>query len=276
MPYSNKKTFSEDEVGRLLQRAIERQEADRDHVDIDQGLSLDEIQRIAEEVGIDAKYVQMAFLDMQAKKPEEAGLGIWGSPTTVELERVVPGHLTDNAIESMLAAIRSNHKTSRGQFEKLNHSFEWSASNASGSRLVVSAQRKGKNTKITIRDRMDGFLALFHLWTIFPLFISFIVTLGKGNPNGLLFGLPIAGILFFIARWTSTMYYKKTKLKHQKLLDQLAMLAGEQAQSSDWTYEEPQSTRNVAMRDRPRLDLDDSEAFQSKASSPRNNTRTKS
>ncbi len=275
MPDSYKKTFSEDEVGRLLQRAIERQEADRVHVDFDQGLSLDEIQRIAEEVGIDPKYVQMAFLDMQSKKTEDEGPGFWGAPVRLELERTVPGHLNDHAIESMITAIR-NGMPHRGQFEKLNHSFEWSAQNSSGSRILVSAQRKGKNTKIKITDRLDGFLVLYHLWSFFPLFLGSLITFAKGNPNGLLFGLPLAGILFFIARWASTMHYKKTKGKHEKLLDKLAMLAGEQAQSSDWTYEEPESARRDATRAQPRLDLDDSQAFQSKDSRPRNNTRTKS
>lgn len=276
MPDSNKKIFSEDEVGHLLQLAIERQEADRDHVDIDHGLSLDEIQRIATEVGIDARYVQMAFLDMQAKKEKAEGPGFWGAPVTLELERTIPGHLNDHAIESMLMAIRSANKTNRGQFEKLNHTFEWTASNSSGSRLIINAQRKGKNTKITITDRMDGFLALFHLWTFFPLLISFIVTFGKGNPNGMLLGLPIAGIMFFLARWASTMMYRKSKKKHEELLDKLTTLAGEQAQPSDWTYEEPETAHTETRRSKNLLDLEDDQAYRQRTSVTRNNSRTKS
>lgn len=276
MPDSNKKIFSEDEVGHLLQLAIERQEADRDHVDIDQGLSLDEIQRIAAEVGIDAKYVQMAFLDMQAKKAEAEEPGFWGAPVTLELSRTLPGHLNDNAIESMLTAIRNAHKSNRGQFEKLNHSFEWSASNSSGLRLVINAQRIGKNTKITITDRLDGFLALFHVWTFFPVLLSFIITFGKGNPNGMLLGLPIAGIMFFLARWASTRIYRQTKKKHEKLLDKLTTLASEQAQPSDWTYEEPAKAHTETRRNQNLLDLEDDQAYQQRTSVTRNNSRTKS
>ena len=273
---ANDRIFKEEEVSRLLQMAIEQQEADRQHrFDSEHGLSLGEVERLASEAGIDPKYIRMALsrLNMPPEMPFKPG--IWGSPTKLEITRRVPGHLTDKAIAEMLSEIRSCVKSTRGHFEKIGDSFEWTASSSEQtSVLMVRGQPDGDHTIVTVQGNFSQHLVLFHFAAFFPLFIGTLATLAEKIPQALPIGIAIAATLFFLGRWGASLFYKSKKKDYQELMDKLETIAAENLEeANNWSYESPSRSSSS----KPIINLDEADSYRLGDNLPaRNRKRSRS
>ena len=69
------------------------------------GLSLDELEQIAAEAGIDPNYVKAAALELEEGRTDTS-YPVWGGPTSIDLERIVEGEMTEAKWEEAVGEIR--------------------------------------------------------------------------------------------------------------------------------------------------------------------------
>lgn len=268
---SNNRIFSEEEVGRLLRIAIKQQEADAEaRYNADHGMSLAEIERLAAEAGIDAKYIRVALQNLDVPEKETISPGIWGIPQTIEFKYQVPGKLNEDAMERILVEIRRAFKKSRGKFDTLKNSFEWTNSGSSAGSALVQAQPVNNSTHITIREKQDNPLVLSYLVPFMILVMGTIGSLAEGNPKAFAVILGIFSVLFFIMRWNCWRIYQKRHKVLSELRDKIN-LALEENREKDWSYADSPSTSVAG----PELSLDATEGYTSAADARRTSNKTK-
>ena len=103
--HAPRRHFSEKEISRVLKRATELQEASK--TTDPTGLTFEELQQIAVEAGIDAKYIAAAITEQEQEGDVDEQFYWLGAPTSVERVRVVAGEVSDEQWEEMVAEIRS-------------------------------------------------------------------------------------------------------------------------------------------------------------------------
>ena len=270
------KIYTEEQVNRLLQRAIERQEADqKHHYDNQHGLTLTEIERVATEVGIDPRYVRLALADIHRPRETPFEPGIWGSPRLIEITKEIPGRLSDTAIAEILSEIRSNEMGLNGDFDKSANRFDWSTKPGSSvHRVSIKGEPWEQNTVLSLKFDMSQAQVLIHfLPTFLPLFFGFMLTLTGKAPLALPIVIGVLGVVFFFLRWGITQMYKSKQRECEALMDRLVSIAIERhEQASNWSYEDQKSNTG-----KPVISLDDAETYnvdQSDVSYVRNKTRS--
>lgn len=117
--------FNEQEISTILKRATELQEQqDGSGAHTHHGLTLEEIQQIAHEVGVDPQLVEWAAEEIDQPAVEQDGFHLWGGPIKAERTRHVRGDLTDNTMDELVKAIRER-LGQEGLFEKLGGVLTW-------------------------------------------------------------------------------------------------------------------------------------------------------
>ena len=256
MSDTNQRIFSEEEVGKLLQLAIKEQEADSEaQYNMDHGLSLDEIRRLAAEAGIDGKYIQLALQNLDTYDKEGIKPGFWGIPSKIELNFTVAGLLNEDAMEKILVEIRKAFKNKRGNFDKLKNSFSWTNTGSGSSPAVVQAQPINGKTHITILEREDNPLILSHLIGLMLISVGTFASIINGSLVGFLAVSSIFTVLFFLARWICWTIYKK---RHKALSDLKSkiIVAMDEFKERPWTYGDTNSEEAG-----PQINLEDAEGY---------------
>ncbi|MFK7848475.1 MAG: hypothetical protein AB8G77_24510 [Rhodothermales bacterium] len=271
MSDSQGRTFNEEEVSRLLQLAIQQQEADTEaKYNLDHGLSLEEIQRIAAEAGIDAKYIRHALQNLDKKEEPDIKPGFWGAPIALVYDTNVPGQLTEKVMVDILAEIRKEYKDTRGNFAKLKNSFEWTNAGASSmSPSVVQAQPLNNATHLLIKERMDSFLALSYLPAGLALMLSTLIFLKEPTTTAFLVATIVTSVLFFSARWANWRNHKKRHKALTTLQNNITRVI-EKNDSANWSYGDQTSARGSL------LDLEESEGYLDDEEKMRASNKTKS
>lgn len=155
MTDSGNRRFSEQEFALILRRAQDLQEGAPDvaRAGRSAGLTLPEIRQIAAEVGIDARFIEMAATTLPAA-PQPSHV-LTGAPWQWEIHRVVSGQPTEDQKGRVLDAIRTVIKQ-KGDIETVYGRFEWTYDDELGpvqvrvvpdqgaTRVEVSAQRGGE------------------------------------------------------------------------------------------------------------------------------------
>lgn len=163
--------YSEREIGAILKRATELQD-DRERTTgiTPEGLTLDEIEQIAYEVGVDADLVRRAATEMVYTGTPEKRWYFLGGPLRTEHQATVPTHPTDENLDEMVVVIREQ-MGQKGSFEKLNGALTWTAQEH-GSQDEVSIVPEGEQTRIQGRQFFFGIaMLLFFL----PLFLTLVI-----------------------------------------------------------------------------------------------------
>ncbi|MEJ2204079.1 MAG: hypothetical protein P8170_08210 [Gemmatimonadota bacterium] len=127
--------YSDREVGLILQRALEPAAGESDLDWAGEGLSLEQIQEIAAEVGIDPARVEVAAASLL--EPEAAPPNPYvGIPTTLQLQTTLEDRVLDPArLSEVLTLIRGvQHR--QGITGSEFGSLEWRAKDALGARYV--------------------------------------------------------------------------------------------------------------------------------------------
>ena len=165
--------FSEEEVQLLLRKAIERQEADRaQHAHLHDGLTLDEIQHIAAEAGIEPRYVAAALADLKHPATPSAEIPFYGGPVTFSMTRTLPGKLTVEKIATLTAAIREAFEKDRGHLEVLGNRFEWTTSRQSGDGVYVRAQSEGEQTTMRLGYNLSNQAVVYFLPSLMVMMLA--------------------------------------------------------------------------------------------------------
>ena len=114
--------FTEKEVAQILRHAAEMQ-GDSGRIPED-GVSLEELQRIGSEVGLGKEHIEAALAQLDE---QEDGQTRWlGAPPSYEFERIVEGNLTDEAWQTVVAELNATfHQNLRGKKTGPVRSWFW-------------------------------------------------------------------------------------------------------------------------------------------------------
>lgn len=254
--------YTEDEVRELLARAVERQEADRRHAHTAHGLTLEEVERIAAEVGIDPRYVAAAAEDLE-RTASLAGINPYlGGPLRIERERTVEGRLTEADVAPLVEALRTAYNPKdRGRVETLAGTVEWSGkADDSGDRLFFKVEPRGNHTQITLRHAMDSTAVLLHLWPPMLLVFGLIPLVAPDGSLTLTAVMTAVAAALYGLAWIS--YRALARKREQKLrgmMDRLEAMAAEAARPDRLAAPEPAG----------RLDLESLDEHPPEAAPPR-------
>jgi hypothetical protein len=164
--------YSDKEIGRLLSLAVRLQEREEQTAapvrESPSGFSLEDLQQVAAEVGIEPRHVLAAARALDAEAAERTPL--LGAPATWETEHAVAGEMSAADWEEFVAAIRRTFGQP-GLVGTVGSSYEWQG--AGGCASVTISPGSGK-TRIRIALRNQGIMVLSYL---FPT-LAAIITAG--------------------------------------------------------------------------------------------------
>jgi hypothetical protein len=215
--------FSDREITRILQRAAELQERDRERgvscSDLVAGLSLDELKVIAPEVGIDPRYIEAALAERASLEAKGSRFYFWGAPAASEIERIVPGELSPSEWETLVEQMR--RATGRvGEAGTLGQSLEWTSE-----RHHLSVRPKGGRTRVQVRSRHDELLLLAYLPpSLAGFLLTCWITLGSGFTPATASVLSVAaiGATYGLARGVAAALFRHHRGKMKALLQELS------------------------------------------------------
>jgi hypothetical protein len=145
------RTYSEEEIGRVLKRVAEMQQRTRQRTGA--GLTLEELRELAAEAGLDPHLVDAAAREIDAgAEPDDSNM--WGGPFTVTYLRSVDGEISEETWEGMLAELRREFKTT-GVTEERGLARQWGTEHHAGS----------ERTAHLIATKKDGRTELEVFWT---------------------------------------------------------------------------------------------------------------
>jgi hypothetical protein len=140
------KRYGEKEVSRLLKRAAELQRLSPTSPN-PMGLTLAELEEIAEEAGLDVALLRQAARELETTSSPGTGAGplLAGGPTKFVLERTLPFEASNTAFEALVPIIQSA-ATSAGSASQIGRTFTWQtqAPNSSISLQVTVSIRRGE------------------------------------------------------------------------------------------------------------------------------------
>jgi len=173
--------YDEKEVGRLLKRATELQREDPVRANPSGGFTLQELEEIAAEAGIDPHHLRRAASELDTSGSPEGWEHLLGEKVTLVRQAVVPGELDEEGFERVLATIQIVARD-HGQPSLLGRTLTWQAETSSKSRSIqiVVSSRNGE-THIRAEERLHQMAAGLFAGT----------TAGFGVGVGVAVGFPV-------------------------------------------------------------------------------------
>ena len=210
---SKDRLYTEKEISKIIKRAGEIQASEREKVTM--GLSLEEIQHLAEEFGLEADIIASVAEDIDIEPESEPGF--WGSllmPTKIDIDHVIPGTITENEWPEIVSLIeRATGKS--GSSSQIGKMLEWTAdSRHSVHKLsVIPSERQ---TKIIFQGT---FTQLALAWTL-PILINvgvwaFIIAMINLGLIGIPIGLAVSFVTYLgiLSGFRNFMKKKKQSIK---------------------------------------------------------------
>ena len=117
--------FSSQEVARILRRAAELELADPTGR-TPAAMGVEEVERLAAEAGIEPARVHAAIGELHGRERGSRATRLLGAPTHVYRERVIPVAIPAEALEELLALIRSVLQYT-GTFSLIGGTLTWTA-----------------------------------------------------------------------------------------------------------------------------------------------------
>jgi hypothetical protein len=232
MPDSGKlpRLYDEREVGKILERATELQRQEPARAAESGGLSLEELEEIALETGIDPRHLRRAAVELDSGEIDPSGWDrLVGDHTTLVYEATVPGELGRDDFEGVVSAIQQVARE-HGQPSLLGRTLTWQAETPSKTRslqVVVSARRG--ETHVRVEERLHQFAAGLFGGTLGG--VGGGVGIGVGLPVGLevlgstlfavAFPLGIFGLSYLGARAIYRQVVQRRRAKLVELLERI-------------------------------------------------------
>lgn len=167
--------FSESEVSKIIQRAVELQESGDDATTYTPGVTHDELTKMAEELGVDPQYLERAIREQAEGTRPEPKKG------TVE-ERVVEGEIAPEDFDLLLQSMRTMSMRSNPTVQ-IGRTLQTNAFAGGGLHRVEITSRNGRT-----RVRAKNFPFLQFMATLYPALIASAVIAPQlavaGHPAG--------------------------------------------------------------------------------------------
>ena len=154
----SERTYSELDVADLIARAVERQQEARRRTP-EVGLTLDEVERIGRETGIDPAHLRAAAAEMDA-----AGRTLTRQTTTsdkhVGVERWIDAPLSPEGWEDGPSRTSRDHfglsmasgMSSGGTVQQVGNAYEWQHTSTLGVQTTVTASPRDGRTRLRMRQ----------------------------------------------------------------------------------------------------------------------------
>ncbi len=194
------RVYSEQEVSQILERAAERQSKTQT-ASPDVGLTLDDLERIAADTGLDVAHLRAAAAEVDA-----AGGAVERrsrSASHLFVERWLPGGLTDDGWDDLVSELQNRFGKSgaaaylpvngpAGRIETVGRNREWVHTDALGVETRVMASDRGDRTRLRVSQRVG---------------LGNEVTDGSvvGLSFGMIAGLVTSGVLGLDGVWIAAM-----------------------------------------------------------------------
>jgi len=226
------KLYNRKEVGAILKKATE--DSSTNNSDTSIGLSVNELQQIASEVGIDPEQIARAAaeIDVTSEKNEQT---FWGGPFSFNSQVLAEGEITDGQWEEMLIAIR-NFFQSKGEVTTRESVFEWSSPWGATNSAQVTALKDDGKTKISVS--WNGPLTAIPFYIPVPaaaiasvLFASEFLELA--SVPGMAFAMLATGLTFLTGRWALRRHLNKGFEKFRQMVAKLNLIANVKSRDSE-------------------------------------------
>ncbi|HYE58452.1 MAG TPA: hypothetical protein VD948_08085, partial [Rhodothermales bacterium] len=146
--------YDDKDVSALLRRAAELQA--RAEGGTTSGLTLEELQNIAREVGIDPRYVEQAARTAGQTQVKDGTTYFWGAPSRATAERLLPGPVSDDLWETVvMEARRTFGQTGKTDQVGRNREWRWDYYGTYTMAFVSASPRKGQ-TALHVERRLDN------------------------------------------------------------------------------------------------------------------------
>jgi len=191
------RTYTEKEIKELLERTAQLQSQSKETASkASTGLTLNELESIAEESGFDPALLQRAALEMSVD-PATTGFKTQTS-THVNAQRLVSGDLSDEEWDEIVFELREIYDASmemtdmgsygQGTATKVGRNFEWRHISLSGISTKISIRPYKGGTKINLSQRVGLADSMIESW-LYASVLAFLI----GTVSGVLAGaLPVA------------------------------------------------------------------------------------
>ena len=252
---SQTRRFSEEEVHALLRFASARQQEEQQHTRLEEGLTLEEIQRIAQDAGIEPSYLREAVLDLQSNEPEGKNNNYVGGPINFKIERFIEGRLDDEDQALVVAELRKHFPKKDGKYSQLGSMLDWKIATGS-STINVHLEPVGENTRILWEEDMDDTAIVMHIFPIIFAFMAIAVSFKNGAPH---LALSTFSLLFYlVSRFFYGRLYNNNKSRAQGAMKKVVAIAEENANL-------PEPVKNLRTPESGRIELEENAATEQQA-----------
>lgn len=260
--------FTDEEVRAIFERAAVRQEEARRAEETGRaGLSVEELQRIGAEVGIDPAHVAAAADELVRRRLAGAEAPVrataFGMPVSVLRTRSVAAPVTDAVWETMVADLRRHFDTA-GIAGDVGRVREWTTA-PSGRRATapvrVTVAPEGTGSRVTVeqsfRRSAFPFVIVGGAYSAVALLFGVLLATGALGSEGVFMPVLFAAmalLLFGGAQVGFRLYAQRQEKRFEETLDRLDLIA-RAAEPAERT-EAPSALAPPEAAARPVLDLD--------------------
>lgn len=218
------RSYNEKEIGALIQRATELHEEATGASE--RGLSLEEIEHIAAELGLPPEYMRTAALELEDRPGSDGAFSLLGGPFVINQARVVDETMTEEQWEQIVMELRA-FTGKKGQTDAVGRAREWAHYTGEGPNGVnfqktqVTIRPGDDQTSIQIRKHYRGIAILYAV----PIFLSvfFTLVLLSEEPDLVKFAFAGGGVLgaFAVVRTLISSWARREKERLKRLANLL-------------------------------------------------------
>jgi hypothetical protein len=254
--------FTEEEVRAIFERAAVRQEEARRAEEAGRaGLSVEELQRIGAEVGIDPAHVAAAAEEIARRGASGAApparTTFLGMPTHLRQTRLLPAPLDDATWERVVADLRRQFATP-GLAGEVGRQREWTTAPGSarhGVPVRVTVEPEGTGSRVTIEQSLRRSALPFAItgaaYGVVALVFGVLLAAGALGSDGVIMPVLFAAmalLMFGGAQVGFRLYAARQERRFEAALDRLERIARDAAPAAEAAPALPDAA--------PRLDLD--------------------
>ncbi len=219
-----RRSYNEKEIGALIQRATELHEEATGAPE--RGLSLEEIEHIAAELGLPTEYIRTAALEFEDRPRSGRAFSLLGRPFVINQTRVVNETMTEEQWKQVVMELRA-FTGKKGQIDRMGSLREWAHYTGEGPNGVnfqktqVVIRPEDDRTSIQIKKHYGAFAILYAAPLLLSVFFTLVLL---SEPLDLMkFALAAGSVIgtFAITRAFVSSWTKREKERLKRLANQL-------------------------------------------------------
>ncbi len=216
-----KDRYTDKEASAILRRAMEI-ESTKGEISHPDGVTREDLNRIAAEVGIGEAHINEAIQQFHENDIVSAQERWLGAPEAYEIERVLDIELNEDTWKALVGELNA-HFSEQNAGDISGNTFSWRHKHSLGY-VHVMAQKQGMKTVLRLKSHIDDGVSVGFVITCA---VALLTALAAFAPAGLpliaKIGLMFAGVGFWaqVLRFFAGRAYKKDKAKMRKLFNRL-------------------------------------------------------